>query len=126
MNDAAPRAPGAISAPISALALGPGSVRIWSMTSADRLDRIFSRTGLTQLGSIGEVTGERSVVLVLADRVFDESLIKSLTSSEPILVRRLNHEFNEVYPKFKLAISANAALRAPELVEIAATSRSIL
>ncbi|WP_158673471.1 phage/plasmid primase, P4 family [Bosea sp. FBZP-16] len=38
---------------------------------------------------------------------FDESLIKSLTSSEPILVRRLNHEFNEVYPKFKLAISAN-------------------
>jgi putative DNA primase/helicase len=38
---------------------------------------------------------------------FDESLIKSLTSGEPILVRRLNHEFNEVYPKFKLAISAN-------------------
>lgn len=38
---------------------------------------------------------------------FDESLIKSLTSSEPILVRRLNHEFNEVYPKFKMAISAN-------------------
>lgn len=38
---------------------------------------------------------------------FDESLIKSLTSGEPILVRRLNHEFNEVYPKFKLLISAN-------------------
>lgn len=56
------------------------------MTSADRLDRIFSRTGLTQLGSIGEVTGERSVVLVLADRVFDESLIKALAGRPDTLL----------------------------------------
>lgn len=37
----------------------------------------------------------------------DESLIKELTSGEPINVRRLNHEFIEVYPDFKLAISCN-------------------
>ncbi|GGF56602.1 hypothetical protein GCM10007301_15350 [Azorhizobium oxalatiphilum] len=37
----------------------------------------------------------------------DESLIKDLTSGEPINVRRLNHEFVEVYPLFKLAISCN-------------------
>ncbi len=37
----------------------------------------------------------------------DESLIKDLTSGEPINVRRLNHEFVEVYPRFKLSISCN-------------------
>lgn len=37
----------------------------------------------------------------------DESLIKDLTSGEPVNVRRLNHEFVEVYPNFKLAISCN-------------------
>lgn len=38
---------------------------------------------------------------------FRESMIKSLTSGEPILIRRLHAEFNEVYPKFKLVISGN-------------------
>lgn len=38
---------------------------------------------------------------------FDESLIKGLTSSEPIPVRRLNQEFNDIYPTFKLAVSVN-------------------
>ncbi|HVL72185.1 MAG TPA: phage/plasmid primase, P4 family [Beijerinckiaceae bacterium] len=38
---------------------------------------------------------------------FDESLIKGLTSGEPIPVRRLNQDFVDVYPTFKLVISAN-------------------
>ena len=38
---------------------------------------------------------------------FDESLIKGLTGGEPIPVRRLNREFIDVYPTFKLVISAN-------------------
>lgn len=38
---------------------------------------------------------------------FDESLIKQLTSGEPILVRRLHADFVEIYPTFKLAVSAN-------------------
>jgi putative DNA primase/helicase len=38
---------------------------------------------------------------------FDESLIKSLTSDEAITVRRLQKEFIDIYPEFKLVISAN-------------------
>lgn len=37
----------------------------------------------------------------------DESLIKNLTGGERILVRRLNQEFVEIYPLFKLVISCN-------------------
>jgi putative DNA primase/helicase len=37
----------------------------------------------------------------------DESLIKQLTSSEPIPVRRLHKEFIDVYPTYKIVISAN-------------------
>lgn len=39
--------------------------------------------------------------------VFRESLVKSLTSGEPILVRKLHADFVEVYPTFKLVISGN-------------------
>lgn len=38
---------------------------------------------------------------------FDESLIKGLTSGEPIPVRRLHKEFIDVYPDFKMVISVN-------------------
>jgi len=38
---------------------------------------------------------------------FDESLIKGLTSGEPMPVRRLQKDFVDVYPTFKLIISAN-------------------
>nr|WP_281432946.1 phage/plasmid primase, P4 family [Aestuariivirga litoralis] len=38
---------------------------------------------------------------------FDESLIKGLTSGEPLAVRRLNQDFIDIYPTFKLVISAN-------------------
>jgi len=38
---------------------------------------------------------------------FKEAMIKSLTSDEPILIRQLNKEFNEIYPDFKLIISGN-------------------
>lgn len=37
----------------------------------------------------------------------DESFIKDATGGEPINVRRLHHEFIEVYPLFKLVISCN-------------------
>ena len=37
----------------------------------------------------------------------DEALIKELTGGEPINVRRLNQDFVEVYPEFKLVISCN-------------------
>lgn len=37
----------------------------------------------------------------------DESVIKQLTSREPIPVRRLNKDFIDIYPTFKIAISVN-------------------
>ena len=54
--------------------LGEGSARIWGMSSAERLGRIFERASVSQ----GEIAGSGTVVLVLADRVFDESLIKAV------------------------------------------------
>lgn len=42
----------------------------------------------------------------------DESLIKGLTGGEPFPMRRLNQEFVDVYPEFKLVISCN---RKPEI-----------
>jgi putative DNA primase/helicase len=37
----------------------------------------------------------------------DESVIKQLTSREPIPVRRLNKDFIDIYPTFKIVISVN-------------------
>jgi putative DNA primase/helicase len=36
-----------------------------------------------------------------------EAMIKSLTSDEPILIRALHKDFNEIYPAFKLVVSGN-------------------
>ncbi len=38
---------------------------------------------------------------------FRESMVKSLTSGEPILLRRMREEFIEIYPTFKLIVSGN-------------------
>lgn len=38
---------------------------------------------------------------------FRESMVKSLTSGEPILIRRMREEFIEIYPTFKLIVSGN-------------------
>ena len=54
--------------------LGEGSARIWGMSSAERLGRIFARAGVSQ----GESAGSGTVVLARADHVFDEALIKAV------------------------------------------------
>jgi phosphatidylglycerophosphate synthase len=51
---------------------GEGEARLWGMTSAQRLERIFARVGLTS-GEFGV-----SVVVANAGWVFDESLIRAL------------------------------------------------
>lgn len=38
---------------------------------------------------------------------FDEGMVKSLTGGEPVLVRRLRHDFFEFAPEFKLVLSGN-------------------
>lgn len=37
----------------------------------------------------------------------NEEIIKTLTSDEPVPIRRLHKEFNDIYPQFNLVISAN-------------------
>ncbi|WP_371876871.1 CDP-alcohol phosphatidyltransferase family protein [Phenylobacterium sp. LH3H17] len=56
----------------SALAVGSGSVRIWGMSSAERLQRIFRRLGLEA------VRGASSLVAADARWVFDEALLRAL------------------------------------------------
>ncbi len=60
------------SGPSGAVA-GDGSARLWGMTSAQRLERIFARVGL-RTGDFGP-----SVVVAHAGWVFDESLIRALS-----------------------------------------------
>ena len=52
---------------------GDGDARLWGMTSAQRLERIFARVGLAR-GAFGP-----SVVVANAGWVFDESLIRALS-----------------------------------------------
>ena len=52
---------------------GDGAARLWGMTSAQRLERIFARVGLAR-GAFGP-----SVVVANAGWVFDESLIRALS-----------------------------------------------
>ena len=59
------------SGPTGAIA-GDGAARLWGMSSAQRLQRIFARVGL-RTGDFGP-----SVVVVNAGWVFDESLIRAL------------------------------------------------
>lgn len=54
------------------LSVGGGEARIWGMTGAERLQRIFARAGLS-----GEGEG---VLVARADWVFDESLIVALAA----------------------------------------------
>jgi len=61
----------------SAVTVGQVKTRLWGMTSAERLSRIYRRLGLVEAGrETVFITGD--VVVVDAGWVFDESLIKAL------------------------------------------------
>jgi len=60
------------------VAVGGGEARIWGMTPAERLRRIFVRSGLEP--AAGAVGSDRAVVAADAGWVFDESLIKALAA----------------------------------------------
>ena len=61
-------------ASLAAVTVGEATTRIWGMTSAQRLSRIYGRVGLTEAAA---PTGSDAVV-VNAGWVFDESLIRAL------------------------------------------------
>jgi hypothetical protein len=61
----------------SAVTVGQVKTRLWGMTSAERLSRIYRRLGLVEAGpETVFIAGD--VVVVDAGWVFDESLIKAL------------------------------------------------
>ena len=60
----------------SAVTAGQAGTRLWGMTSAERLSRIYRRQGLAEIAVDAAVSGD--VVVVDAGWVFDESLIKAL------------------------------------------------
>ncbi|WP_293476274.1 CDP-alcohol phosphatidyltransferase family protein [Phenylobacterium sp.] len=57
------------------LILGAGDVRIWGMSAAERLRRIFRRVGVA---AADEAPGAGTVVIALGGWVYDESLIRTL------------------------------------------------
>ncbi|WP_431355838.1 CDP-alcohol phosphatidyltransferase family protein [Caulobacter segnis] len=59
------------------LVVGEAGVRIWGMTSTERLNRIFRRVGVEPATAV-PADRDRVVVLANAGWVFDESLIKAL------------------------------------------------
>ncbi len=61
----------------SGLILGAGEVRIWSMTSRERLRRTFARAKV-EVAEAPPTIG--SVILALADWVYDEALLATLAS----------------------------------------------
>ncbi len=61
-------------ASLAAVTVGEATTRIWGMTSAQRLSRIYGRVGLTEAAA---PSGSDAVV-VNAGWVFDESLIRAL------------------------------------------------
>ena len=62
------------------MSLATGEGRIWGMTSAERLRRIFQRAGLRAIerDALDDATGSEGVVLARADWIYDESLIRAL------------------------------------------------
>ncbi len=61
------------------VAVGSGEARIWGMTGAERLRRIFVRAGLEPAQDV-DPDGNATVVAARADWVVDENLIKALVA----------------------------------------------
>lgn len=59
----------------SGLILGPGEVRLWGMTAAERLRRTFARAGVPV---VSEPPAEGRVLVALGGWVYDESLLATL------------------------------------------------
>jgi len=71
----------------SAMVVGTAQARIWGMTPAERLERIYQRLGLAASGAAGAAPDpEHGVVAADAGWVFDESLIKALAERPEVVL----------------------------------------
>jgi phosphatidylglycerophosphate synthase len=70
-----------------AIVVGTAQARIWGMTPAERLERIYQRLGLSASGAPDAAPDiERGVVAADAGWVFDESLIKALSERPEVVL----------------------------------------
>lgn len=65
--------------------VGESGVMLWGMTSAERIARAFSRAGIAQIAA-GHLEASQSNLLVRADYVLDEVLIRDLASAPATLL----------------------------------------
>ena len=65
--------------------VGEGGARIWGMTGAERLRRIFRRAGIAEASGPQVMSG--GVVLARADWVLDESLITALAKTPGVALK---------------------------------------
>jgi len=74
-----------ISRPPVGVTVGTAPVRLWGMTSAERQRRQFVRAGLTEVAA--DAPADRAAVILRADRVFDEQLVKDLVAKPGTVLR---------------------------------------
>jgi len=92
-----------------ALTVGESGARIWGMTSAERLSRIYRRLGLVETPAVDL---SNAVVAVDAGWVFDESLIKALAGREGAVLIDDAGRAVAVHAPAELAYAATEALNA--------------
>jgi phosphatidylglycerophosphate synthase len=90
-----------------ALTVGESGARIWGMTSAERLSRIYRRLGLVETPAVDL---SNAVIAVDAGWVFDESLIKALAGREGAVLVDDAGRAVAVHAPAELAYAASEAL----------------
>jgi len=111
--------------PVLAVALGAGTARIWGMTGAERLRRMFVRARLetaTEAQALDAPAG-RGVLLARADWVFDESLIVAMAKRPGAVLVNADGQAVAAHVTGAQAAAAVAALRDGAPIELPGVQR---
>ena len=92
--------------------IGSSPVRLWGVTSAERLRRSLARAGIRDIREGGE-RGDGAVILVRADWVFDDALIASLVRTPGTLLLAGTGEAVAAHAPAGQAAEAIGALASP-------------
>ena len=93
-----------------AVTAGRAETRLWGMTSAERLSRIYRRLGLREAASDTVLMGD--VVVVDAGWVFDESLIKALAGRPGVALTDETGRIVALHATAAQAVAAVAVINA--------------
>ena len=93
-----------------AVTAGRAETRLWGMTSAERLSRIYRRLGLREAASDAVLMDD--VVVVDAGWVFDESLIKALAGRPGVALTDETGRIVALHATAAQAVAAVAAINA--------------